>query len=94
MQVTTVYAGSPADRAGLRAGDVIHSVNGYLTTERGNLAWVIAVATPNDVLKMNVRSVADSKVHTLLINLPPQSVNTERPSFLPPVGDGPPPASR
>ena len=61
IQITKVYVGSPADKAGLRAGDVIHSVNGYLTTERGNLAWIITVGTPNDVLKMSVRSVVDGK---------------------------------
>ena len=72
MQVTKVYAGSPADKAGLRAGDVIHSVNGYLTTQRGNLAWIINAAAPNGVLEMKVRSVADGKVHTILINLPPE----------------------
>ena len=94
MQVTKVYAGSPADKAGLRDGDVIHSVNGYLTTERGNLAWIINSAAPNGVLEMKIRSVVDGKVHTILINLPSESVNTTRPPFLPPVRTGPPPVPR
>jgi hypothetical protein len=94
MQVTTVYAGSPADRAGLRSGDVIHSANGYLTIDRGNLAWVLGVATPNDALTLKVRSVVDGKVHTLQVNLGPQPLSVDRPSYLPPVGNGPPPASR
>ncbi len=94
IQVTKVYAGSPADKAGLRPGDVIHSVNGYLTTERGNLAWIITVVATNDVLNMSVRTVVDRKVHTILVNLPVRPVNTERPYFLPPAGNGPPPASR
>jgi hypothetical protein len=94
IQVTKIYAGSPADKAGLRVGDVIYSVNGYLTTERGNLAWIITVAAPDGVLKMSVRSVVDNKVHPILVNLLAQPVSTERPSFLPPVGYGPPPASR
>lgn len=94
MQVAKVYAGSPADKAGLRDGDVIHSVNGYLTTERGNLAWILNTAAPNGVLEMKVRSVADGKVHTISINLPSEPVNTARPPFLPPAGTGPPPAPR
>ena len=94
MQVTKVYAGSPADRVGLRAGDVIYSANGYLTTERGNLAWIITEAAPDNVLKMSVRSVVDGKQHTILVNLAVTPVSLERPSFLPPVGNGPPPASR
>ena len=43
---------------------------------------------------MSVRSVVDGKVHTILVNLPVRPVHTERPYFLPPVGNGSPPASR
>jgi hypothetical protein len=71
IQVTTVYAGSAADRVGLRARDVIHSVNGYLTTQRGNLAWIITAAAPDNVLNMSVRRVADGKEHTIVVNLSP-----------------------
>ena len=42
MQVTQVYSGSTAERAGLQAGDVIHSANGYLTQQHGNLTWIIS----------------------------------------------------
>ena len=94
IQVTRVYLRSPADRVGLRARDVIHSANGYLTTERGNLAWIITEAAPDNVLKMSVRSVVDGKEHAIVVNLAVPQVNLERPSFLPPVGNGPPPASR
>jgi PDZ domain len=94
MKVTRVFPGSAAEKAGLHAGDVIHWVNGYFTTKRGNLAWIISVATPNNVLKMNVRTASDGSVHTILAQLPAAQVNTPRTSFLPPVGNGPPPASR
>jgi hypothetical protein len=63
MKVSQVYPGSAAEKAGLRAGDVIHSVNGYLTTHGANLAWVIANAAPDDVLKMKVRAAADGREH-------------------------------
>ncbi len=56
MQVVGVYPGSPAEQAGLHAGDVIHSANGYLTQEAGNLPWIIANTPPSGVLQMNVRT--------------------------------------
>lgn len=94
MKVTRVFPGSAAEKAGLHPGDVIRSINGYLTTEHGNLAWVIAVAAPNGVLKMTVRSENDGKIHTILADLPAPPVNTERPPYLPPAGGGPPPSTR
>ena len=52
MKITKVYPGTAAEKAGLQAGDVLRSVNGYLTEQRGNLAWIIANATPNNELKI------------------------------------------
>jgi hypothetical protein len=70
MKVETVYSGSAADQSGLKPGDVIKSVNGFVTETPGNLAWIIANATPDRVLKMNVRSTTDGKVHVIAANLP------------------------
>ena len=52
-------SGSAAEQAGLQAGDVIHSANGYVTQEHGNLAWIISTVPSNGVLQMNVRKVRD-----------------------------------
>jgi hypothetical protein len=65
MQVSNVHPDTVAERAGLHAGDVIHSVNGYLTTTPGNLAWIIATKAPNGTLSMNVRNAADGKVRVI-----------------------------
>jgi membrane-associated protease RseP (regulator of RpoE activity) len=70
IKVTNVYPGTPAEKAGLHTGDVIHSINGYLTEERGNLAWIIANAAPQNTLKMNVRTVQDGKDHTITAQIP------------------------
>lgn len=94
MKVSKIQPGSPAEKAGLQPGDVILSINGYLTKQRGNLAWIIANAAPNDILHMNVRTANDGKEHTISVLLPIEPVNTTRPAPLPPVGNGPPPGSR
>ena len=70
MKVGNVYPGTPAERSGLQAGDVIHSINGYLTEQRGNLAWIIANAAPNNILKMSVRTASDGQEHTVTAQLP------------------------
>ena len=94
IKVAKIYPKSAAQEAGLHVGDVILSINGYLTVERGNLAWIIANRAFNHVLSMNVRTITDGKVHTISTHLPQGQVDTTRPSYLPPVGDGPPPATR
>ena len=70
MKVGKVYPGTAAEKAGLQAGDVIRSVNGYLTEQRGNLAWIIANAAPNNELKLNVQTAKDGQAHVLTATLP------------------------
>jgi hypothetical protein len=61
MKITKVYPGTAAEGAGLQVGDVLRSANGYLTEQRGNLAWILANATPDNTLKMKVQSAKDGK---------------------------------
>lgn len=65
MKVAKVYPGTAAAKAGIQAGDVLHSINGYSTQRHGNLAWIIANAAPNRVLEINLRSVRDGQEHTI-----------------------------
>jgi hypothetical protein len=70
MQVVRVYAGSAAEQAGLQAGDVIYSANGYLTQQRGNLTWIMSGVPSNGDLQMNVRAARDGAMHVVSARLP------------------------
>lgn len=70
MRVTKVYPGTPADKAALRVDDVIHSINGYVTTQPGNLEWVTLKAAKDNILKMTVRTANDAKVKVIDAKLP------------------------
>jgi hypothetical protein len=68
--ISRVHRGSTAEKAGLRAGDVIHSINGYLTTQPRSLVWIISHAAPDKVLKVKVRTANDGKEHAVTAQLP------------------------
>lgn len=70
LKVVKVRARSAAEQANLQPGDVIHSINGYLTTQRGNLAWITAHAAPDKVLRLSVRGSADGKARTITARIP------------------------
>jgi PDZ domain len=70
MQVVRVYSGSAAEQAGLQAGDVIYSANGYLTQQHGNLAWIIGTVPSNGLLQMNVRTARDGTVRVVTARIP------------------------
>lgn len=69
IKVSRVYPGTPAEKAGLQAGDVIRSINGYSTKERGNLAWIVAEAAPGKLLKMNVHKAKGGKEQVVVVQL-------------------------
>ena len=52
--IVTVTSGGPADRAGLRAGDVIRTAAGTPTPDPQALAGVLATADPGDQLTLSV----------------------------------------
>jgi hypothetical protein len=70
MKVSRLVPGSLADKAGLKADDVVRSINAFPTTRAGNIAWIIASAAPDKMLTIVVRVAADGKEHTITIRLP------------------------
>jgi hypothetical protein len=70
MKVSKVYPGTPAEKAGLKPGDVIRSINGYLTEKPGNLTWIIANKAPGKVLKITVHAAPDGNERTVTVQLP------------------------
>jgi S1-C subfamily serine protease len=70
MKVSKVYPGGPAEKAGLKPGDLIRSVNGYLTVKPGNLTWIIANRAPGKVLKIIVHAAPDGNEQTVTVQLP------------------------
>jgi serine protease Do len=52
--VANVEKGSPAERAGLKPGDVIRSVNGHAIVSSGDLPAIVGLSAPGDHLNMEV----------------------------------------
>jgi serine protease Do len=69
IQVVRVHPGSPAEKAGLQAGDIIRSANGFLTQEPGNLSWIINQHAPGGTVDLNVRKAAKGQNATVTATL-------------------------
>lgn len=65
VSVTGVVTGSPAEKAGLKIGDVISAVDGQTLSPRVNLSELIAAKKPGDTVTLTVNSgVAVAKPST------------------------------
>jgi hypothetical protein len=70
LRLTKVAPGSVAEKAGLRNGDVILSINGYVTEGPANLSWIAANAAPDRVLNMKVRGPSGGELRDVTARLP------------------------
>ena len=52
--VENVERGGPADRAGLKSGDVIRSINGQPIVQSGDLSAVVSIAKPGEKVTLDV----------------------------------------
>lgn len=62
-----VVSGSPADKAGIKDGDIITKVNDIEVGDKGSVASLIAEYAPNDTVKLTI--LRDGKTETLDITL-------------------------
>jgi putative serine protease PepD len=60
-QITTVVSGSPADKAGLKAGDVITAIDGTAITTADDLTAQVGAHQPSDVITVTVDRNGSSK---------------------------------
>jgi len=67
--VSDVYAGGPAEAAGLKVGDVILDVNGEKVNTDNDILAVMAELSPGDVLKFTV--YRERKTLTIALKLAP-----------------------
>ena len=59
--VTPVTPDGPADRAGIRAGDVITAIDGRPVTQPDELIVAIRAHEPGDVVELMVRTGTDQR---------------------------------
>jgi len=89
--VTEAIPGSPAAKAGVKAGDVIVAVGDQATPTREKLIAVISAASPGDRISLKVRR--DGKELTLAVKLSPRPETASIPPVAGPMPTkGAPPA--
>jgi putative serine protease PepD len=69
--IGTVTAGSPADKAGLKAGDVITAVDGKAITSADELTAAVSAHQPNDKVTLTVDRNGTTKTITVTLGVRP-----------------------
>jgi membrane-associated protease RseP (regulator of RpoE activity) len=64
LEITNVYEGSPAEKAGLKVGDVIVRLDNKKVSKRSELAAFLSKRKPCDEITVDVRTVEDEEVTT------------------------------
>jgi serine protease Do len=81
LLVTSVTDGSPASRAGLKAGDVITSINGRAVRWRADLVQELRDSTSDDITIGIVRDKKESTVTATIEAAPRPPARGARPAF-------------
>jgi putative serine protease PepD len=72
-QVSRVVSGSPADKAGLQAGDVITAIDGKSISTADDLTALVATYKPGDQAKLTVTRSGSTKTLTITFGQRPTS---------------------
>jgi S1-C subfamily serine protease len=69
----TIYPGGPAERAGLKTGDVILSVDGAEVGDMQSLNYRIATHKPGETARLNVSTNGHARDVGVMLALPPEN---------------------
>jgi S1-C subfamily serine protease len=81
--VAQVSGGSPADDAGLNAGDVIQRIDGKDVTKVEDAVAAIKASKPGQTLSLNVWSGGVKKLVTIKVQERPAALNIPQPQETP-----------
>jgi putative serine protease PepD len=70
-EIVTVVSGSPAEKAGLKAGDVITSIDGTTIENGDGLTAAVAAHKPSDVVSVNVTRSGSTKTVKVTLGVRP-----------------------
>ena len=77
--VAAVYPGGPADRAGVKEGDVVLSLDGQAVNDPAGLNYIIATHRPGEDIRLFVRSGSQTRTAAVKVQAPPdQPAKDER----------------
>jgi S1-C subfamily serine protease len=76
--LSQVYPGSPADRAGLKSGDIVLSVDDQAVFDEKGIRYIAATKRVGDQVKMNVLRKGQQLTLNTGVTAPPESPNRDK----------------
>ena len=70
-QVTSVVSGSPADKGGMKAGDVVTAINGTTISNSDDLTGAVSAHKPGDAITVTVNRNGSSKTLKITLGIRP-----------------------
>ncbi|MBI1373695.1 MAG: PDZ domain-containing protein [Phycisphaera sp.] len=91
VRITQVVEGSPADKAGLKVGDVIASVDGHAIESREHFAWLVAARDAGDTVKLEIDKDGNRRTVSVTLDARPGQLGANDGVSPNDQGDGPGP---
>ena len=77
VMVTEVYDGGPADRAGLRRGDLITDIDGREVFDEKGLKFLAAIKSPGETSELTLLRGGKSQIRTVKLAPPPGATEAD-----------------